>query len=423
VVRAYATDPRGSEAGPSSGTFLVVRSGSTDQDLTVYYGLAGTAENKIDYAGLPGSVLIPAKASFASVVVTPLNDTVAEGPETVELRLVEPPTANPLPTPYTIGSPAKALVTIVDDEPPANRLPKVTLVSPRSGRILDEPANVSLVAEATDPDGYVTKVEFYANDKKVGEAASTLTEVPKHHRAQVFSFDWKGVAAGEYVLTAKATDNQAASSTSTPITLSVIQPDLTPVVTVVAVDPFGTEDGPDTLTFRVRRTGPTTSALKVNIAMSGRATNGVDYLKVEDTVTIPAGTNAAWVVVTPINDTVREPAETVVMTLKPASAPVQPATIRAYVVRPPGRAVAIIADDDKPGRKVQAHAEGLHLRFEEHAAARVRIEASDDLRTWVPVFSGPVAGGAIDYVDADVPGMRHRFYRAMPEEATTFDND
>ncbi|MFM6669269.1 MAG: Calx-beta domain-containing protein, partial [Dolichospermum sp.] len=79
----------------------------------------------------------------------------------------------------------------------------------------------------------------------------------------------------------------------------------TPVVTVVATDADAGEpanNGQYTLT----RTGSTASALTVNIAMSGTATNGTDYGTISNTVTFLAGSATATFNLSVIDDTLIE---------------------------------------------------------------------------------------------------------------------
>ena len=121
VVTVIATDSSASEAGPDAGTFTVSRSGSTAQALTVYYTLAGTAQNGVDYQTLPGSVTIPTGASSTTITVTPIDDNQLEGDETVVVTLSSS-------TGYTVGSPGSATVIIHD-----NDLPLPVQVAPISG--------------------------------------------------------------------------------------------------------------------------------------------------------------------------------------------------------------------------------------------------------------------------------------------------
>jgi len=71
-------------------------------------------------------------------------------------------------------------------------------------------------------------------------------------------------------------------------------------VAIVASDPWGNKAGSgDPVAFTVTRTGATTAALTVNLAVSGTATPGTDYPAVAGTLTIAAGQAAAVRTITP----------------------------------------------------------------------------------------------------------------------------
>ncbi|MBI3852696.1 MAG: DUF1565 domain-containing protein [Verrucomicrobia bacterium] len=80
-------DPIAYENGPNQGFVLITRIGQTNAPLTVNYTVGGTASNGIDYAFLPGSLVIPAGSSSAALWVSPVNDTNVEGNESVILTL------------------------------------------------------------------------------------------------------------------------------------------------------------------------------------------------------------------------------------------------------------------------------------------------------------------------------------------------
>jgi hypothetical protein len=67
--------------------------------------------------------------------------------------------------------------------------------------------------------------------------------------------------------------------------------------------------------FTISRTGSTASSLTVTYAMSGSATNGTDYSRLSGTVTIPAGRSSVNLDVSPIDDSLAEGTEPVVLTL------------------------------------------------------------------------------------------------------------
>jgi len=88
--------------------------------------------------------------------------------------------------------------------------PSVAISSPASGASFTAPANVPIAANASDTSGTVTKVDFYQG----GTLITTLTAAP-------YSFTWTGVPAGSYSLTAVATNDAGATTTSAAVAISV----------------------------------------------------------------------------------------------------------------------------------------------------------------------------------------------------------
>ena len=87
-------------------------------------------------------------------------------------------------------------------------------------------------------------------------------------------------------------------------------------VTIAATTPTVSEAGADPGRFTVTRpVGATADALTVNYTISGSAINGVDYLTLANSVTIPAGASSATITLTPILDLISEGTENVVLTL------------------------------------------------------------------------------------------------------------
>ncbi len=105
-----------------------------------------------------------------------------------------------------------------------NQAPHVSLTSPDDQSHFTTPATVVITADAADADGHVTRVDFYANGAYLG----TDTTAP-------YSFEWSGVTAGTYTLTAVATDNLGATSSSIARQIFVNQPANLP-------SPWATED-------------------------------------------------------------------------------------------------------------------------------------------------------------------------------------
>src|SRR5262245_34570172 len=111
TVTIAAIDAAASEVGPDTGTFRITRTGDTTFGLTVFYTIGGSAANGGDYQGISNSIIIPAGAAFVDQVITPVNDPLLEGPETVVLTL----SSN---AQYVVGAADDATVTIGDNPAP-----------------------------------------------------------------------------------------------------------------------------------------------------------------------------------------------------------------------------------------------------------------------------------------------------------------
>ena len=99
--------------------------------------------------------------------------------------------------------------------PPPNQPPWVALTAPASGTTFTAPASIELSATASDPDGTIAQVEFYANNTLI----ATDTTSP-------YSFSWTSVTPGTYAMTAVARDNLGAMTVSSTSDITVKPPKL-----------------------------------------------------------------------------------------------------------------------------------------------------------------------------------------------------
>ncbi len=109
--------------------------------------------------------------------------------------------------------------------------PVVSITQPAEGAEFTEGADITISADASDPCGAVTKVEFYKNNVKLGED----TSLP-------YSFTWTNVPEGHYVLSAVATDNNGLMSDSPDVNITVGEPPPPIIVRYEAED--AVSDGP-----------------------------------------------------------------------------------------------------------------------------------------------------------------------------------
>jgi uncharacterized repeat protein (TIGR02059 family) len=93
---------------------------------------------------------------------------------------------------------------------PPNISPTIGIISPNNNSIFTAPANITITANASDTDGTITLVEFYNGTTKLGSKSISP-----------YSFTWNNVTQGTYSITAVATDNSGAETTSSAISVLV----------------------------------------------------------------------------------------------------------------------------------------------------------------------------------------------------------
>ena len=91
-----------------------------------------------------------------------------------------------------------------------NSKPTVSITAPTNGTTISVGTNSTIKATATDSDGTITKVAFYNGSTKLGETTTSP-----------YQYILTSPAAGTYTLTAIATDNDGATTTSAAVVLTV----------------------------------------------------------------------------------------------------------------------------------------------------------------------------------------------------------
>jgi len=91
-----------------------------------------------------------------------------------------------------------------------NNPPSINITTPANNSTYTAPAAITITATAADTDGSIAKVEFYNGATLLGTAT-----------ASPYTYAWSNVAVGTYSITAKATDNGGAATTSTPVSVTV----------------------------------------------------------------------------------------------------------------------------------------------------------------------------------------------------------
>jgi hypothetical protein len=275
AVSVYAQTPVAAEGG-GAGQFLFVRTGDTTLDLTVDYTVGGTAEPAgpagADHnLAAAGSVVIPADSTHVTLTVSPVNDSTVEPPESVVLSVGGGPSGG---GDYYASTPSSATVMIVDDDV----LPYVSVVAStpygfegstggtftftRTGSTA-QPLTVTIASNeygmdpvaATPGVDYVALPTFITFD--AGHSTKTLTiqtientfpELPETVTVRIVpGVDYQtGLPS---TVTATIVDNDVPSPSGGSGGGSNY------VLSVSAVDPSGSETGPNHAMFRLTRSG------------------------------------------------------------------------------------------------------------------------------------------------------------------------
>ncbi len=114
-----------------------------------------------------------------------------------------------------------------------NLPPRVRLVSPYEGARYFAPATVGICATASDPDGTIASVEFFAGTNSLGVVTNGIGLTNRSGAYTLYCFTWSAAPQGTYALTAVATDNGGATATSAPVHIQVLAPP-SPSVTITS---------------------------------------------------------------------------------------------------------------------------------------------------------------------------------------------
>jgi hypothetical protein len=343
VVTAAAPDPNASEEDRAPGTFIITRSGATTQPLLVNCSISGTATPIVDYTLSPSCpVTIAAGSASATVTVTPLDDTLIEGSETVILTIMDSPL-------YAVGN-RTAIVTILDNDYPAV---SVTATDPNAAEQGRRPGTFSITRTGPITSALIVSCTIggtatSGNDYTISPSCPVTIPPNSSSIAVTVTPIDDSLVEGDETVTLTITAGTGYTVGTPNIATVTIMDNDSPAVTVAATDPNAAEQGRDPGTFSITRTGPTNSPLTVNCTVSGTATAETDYtISPSCPVTIPGGSASLVVTVTPVDDNAVEGDETVILALTPGS---------GYTVTPPGQATITIADNDTVNATVSVSA-------------------------------------------------------------------
>ena len=329
----------------TAGQFTISRTGATTTALTVNFTVSGSATGGTDYTSLGTSIVIPAGQSGVVLAVTPIDDSLVEGTETVTLSLSSSAM-------YALGVISTASVNITDND--TSSLPIVTIVATDADA--GEPGNSGTwTVSRTGSTAAALAVSFTTSGTAqravdytlTGPSGTTLT-IAAGQGSRTITLNVTNDTLVEPTETAICTISANAAytiGTAGSATINITDDDsgtTLPSVSVAATDANAAEPA-NAGAWTLTRTGDTSAALTVSFTLTGTATRTADYTvdapPLGTTVTFPAGAATVGVPLTVVDDTELESTETAILTVGTGS---------GYTVGSPGSATVNIADDDTP---------------------------------------------------------------------------
>jgi uncharacterized repeat protein (TIGR01451 family)/uncharacterized delta-60 repeat protein len=349
--------------GGAALQWTVTRVGGAPGPLTVFYKVDGTADYNSDFTSVGNSVFLPKGITNATVTLAPVDDSFPEVQEVVNLTLVAGDG-------YILGDAVNDQGFINDNDGGSAPLVEFSTTESRvyEGRGSDPwliPVRISAAAPhpiapliveyevraatAAMPSNYILTAwplltrGWLSFDYTPSNSEHFVLET----NIAVTVFDNTNREPDKYVLLALKYPNLIVTNTSqktndpvppatvgevvtitnyvaTPTNYAigprqfhrlVIQDDDAGTVGIDVSKPNAYEEGRTPGQFVLTRSGPLDQTLSVQLALSGTASPGLDYLPPPSVVTFPVGSNTVYLDIYPLDDQTPEPTETITVTL------------------------------------------------------------------------------------------------------------
>ncbi|HEX7652594.1 MAG TPA: Calx-beta domain-containing protein, partial [Verrucomicrobiae bacterium] len=382
IITLLTNHPYAYESG-GDGSFDFYLAAPLTNNLTVNFVLGGTAGNGTDYLLVSNSVVIPAGQTNVSVLITPVDDGLVEGDETVVLSLVEA-------TNYRVAYPGTATVIIQDNDQ------KIWVDASDFAAAKYSPTGI-------DP-GQFTFTRFGTTNQAVtiyyaisGTASNGWDYVKITNNVVIPAGSWSatvpilprhtGQIIGPVTATVTLLTN-AAYALGSPTNATVLISDDMPGVSIFAVVTNVLEGSGSNGIFRVVRSGDPQYTFAPRLRVGGTATYGVDYPPFSTNLYFTCGQVSVDLYVNPTNEMVVEPDEVVQATLLPGA---------GYSLLSPTNAALTINDagtNQTPQVQIISPAHGFAFLDGTNAGlvlnAVVTDDSTNDSLTWSKI-SGPDA--------------------------------
>nr|WP_295865448.1 Calx-beta domain-containing protein [uncultured Chitinophaga sp.] len=336
-------------ATPGSFTINLPAGITASEDITVKYGISGTATPGADYYALSGTVVIAAGQPGETVIIPIKDDKTIEVDETVIVTLNGGASAN-----FTFTGTGAATVVIADDDnTSANR----TLVVQKMANS-SEPSTQGIFFVRI-PNSYTVSEPVTVNYTVSGTATNGVDYVtlsgtmvlPPNRTTEpidVIPIDDKIIEGTETVtmtLADASSANFPFTVSTTPATVNIADNDNTAANKMVQITKTADAAEPSTNgEFTISLPADVTVAedMTVHYQVTGTAINGTDYTSLSGSVLIPANTNSVKLPLTVTDDKIVEGVENVLLTLTHGVSANYAFTVEGAAAE----AAATITDDD-----------------------------------------------------------------------------
>lgn len=304
--------------------------------LSIAFTVGGTGASGTDYAAVTSPISIGAGATTGTVTVTPTADSNVEANETVVLNLVAG-------AGYTVGTPAAATGTILDDDQPALSINDVSLNEGDSGTTaftftvsLNAPAGPGGVSfDIATADGTATAGSDYTAQNLSGQIIAAGSS------SATFTVQVNGDTQNEpnKAFFVNVSNVTGATVTDAQGLGTIVNDDAQPSLSINDVSVTEGNAGTLTATLTVTLSAASGQTLSVNYATADlTATAATDYVSASGTLTFAPGVTTQTIAVTVNGDTTPEADETFAVNLTaPTNATVADA-----------QGIVTIVNDDQP---------------------------------------------------------------------------
>jgi hypothetical protein len=358
-VEATSSRQEGSDA-----VIQVALSAASTQTVVIPYRIQSadsSASATADYILADGTLTLQAGETLGTLRFPIVDDELIEATETLMLQLGTPTNA-------ALASLSNHRLSLIDNDTPAIEVRALTTRIAESGASLSvefsrsgslaSPLSVNFSTAGTASAGS----DFVAPTGSISFAAQSATT-----SLQIALLNDNSVENDETLSVVLAAAAGYTLGGSRQVDL-ILEDDDSCTVSLSASDGVAAENGLDSGSWLLTRSGPLTGSLSVNLQLTGNAVAGSDYTSPGLTAIIPAGQGSLSIALNPLQDNLSEGEEWVVLSLAAGSYRLGQSTHAAVLIRDDDLAPTVFIRSPVAASAILSSGNGL----------RAEATASDD---------------------------------------------